>query len=808
MKKNISINISGIIFHIEEDGYDKLKEYLETIHRYFSSYDDSSEIIADIENRIAEIFLSKLKDGVQVITIEDVEALMATMGGIKDFKEIEVEEEEKEFEAEETFESESGASYKTESKTLFRDEKRKILGGVLSGIAHYFSIDPLWTRLLFIVLFFGVWFFPSTPVLLGVAYIIMWIIVPGTYNLEDQKKVKKMFRNPDGKVLGGVASGVGAYFGIDIVIVRLIFVVLALFGGSGLILYVILWIILPEARTITDKMEMQGEPVTLRNIETNIKKSLKVETNGEESLLMKILLFPFRIIAAAIKFLSQVLGPVAVFFIEAIRVIFGLILVLIAVVDTLGLLIAGGAILGLFTGSYFMDHVDFPIDLIRDEFTIIPLIAGFFAWLIPQVFLVILGISVITKKLMLNAKIGWSLFALWIISIIILAFSVPSIIGRYSRDGVYSEVDHYTIEAEKTVVLKLKQVGLEDYEVANLKLRGHEDSIFRLEKKFEARGKTRMEAIENAKMVTYNVDVKDSVLVFDSNIIFNEGAKFRGQELNMILYIPYNRPFLMNEDLRYIIRNTIYYYGYQVSDMERNTWMFTDDGLECITCKGENSSKRESNARSSNGDMLEFDLSDFTSVDIGSIFSAEIIQDDDWEVSVSGREDDLDDVVVKVLNSELEINFTRDISKWDKDREEVKVYIRMPDLESIDFSGAAKCRVQGFDQRRMEISLSGATVIDMEVELTEAKIRMGGVSKLKMFGRGEELEADISGAASLDAGDYIVDYAIIDVTGASRARVNVEKELEIDVSGGSVVRYLGNPMVKSDRASGSSIIKE
>ena len=140
MKKNISINISCIIFHIEEDGYDKLKEYLETMHRYFSSYDDSSEIIADIENRIAEIFLSKLKDGIQVITIEDVEALMATMGGIKDFKEIEVEEE-PEPAAKESY-SEGSESYQhAETKRLYRDEKRKILGGVLSGIAYYFSID-------------------------------------------------------------------------------------------------------------------------------------------------------------------------------------------------------------------------------------------------------------------------------------------------------------------------------------------------------------------------------------------------------------------------------------------------------------------------------------------------------------------------------------------------------------------------------------------------------------------------------------------------------------------------------------------
>jgi len=77
MKKNINIIISGIIFHIEEDGYDKLKEYLDNIHRYFASYNNSAEVIADIENRIAEIFLYKLRDGVQIINMEDLETLIA-----------------------------------------------------------------------------------------------------------------------------------------------------------------------------------------------------------------------------------------------------------------------------------------------------------------------------------------------------------------------------------------------------------------------------------------------------------------------------------------------------------------------------------------------------------------------------------------------------------------------------------------------------------------------------------------------------------------------------------------------------------
>jgi len=80
MKKTISINISGVIFHIEEDGYDKLKSYLTTVQQYFSTYEDSQEIIADIEARIAEIFLGKVNAGKQVITVEDVEMTVLDLG--------------------------------------------------------------------------------------------------------------------------------------------------------------------------------------------------------------------------------------------------------------------------------------------------------------------------------------------------------------------------------------------------------------------------------------------------------------------------------------------------------------------------------------------------------------------------------------------------------------------------------------------------------------------------------------------------------------------------------------------------------
>ena len=148
MKKNISINISGIIFHIEEDAFDKLKEYLDGINKYFSSFNDSQEIISDIESRIAEIFLAKLNDEKQVITLEDVESLTATMGSIRDFQTVE--EDFKEDNKEESSAQNERTFDQSYSKKLFRDGQRKILGGVCAGIAHYFNIDPLWIRLIFL----------------------------------------------------------------------------------------------------------------------------------------------------------------------------------------------------------------------------------------------------------------------------------------------------------------------------------------------------------------------------------------------------------------------------------------------------------------------------------------------------------------------------------------------------------------------------------------------------------------------------------------------------------------------------------
>ena len=400
MKKNISINISGIIFHIEEDAYEELKAYLDSINAYFSTFDDNQEIIADIESRMAEIFLSKLNEDKQVITQEDVKSLIATMGSIRDFQAVEEPLLDEEPRVEEEQAPGDGP------KRLFRDQKRKIIGGVCAGIAHYFNVDPLWIRLVFLLLLIGYG-------IIFIVYIIMWIVFPGNESLSEDKSVKKMYRDPDKQVLGGVASGMAAYFGIEAAIIRLIFVLSIFLGGTGLIAYIVLWIILPEAKSITDKVKMKGEPVTLSNIETNVKKSMNVKSDEDENIFVKILLFPFRLIAAIISGIGRILGPLMLFLVDFTRIIIGIFLIFIGLVVVFSMVVSLGALLGIFsTGmwdhSFVWGDIGFPIELVPESFPMFTAMAGFLVVLVPSIFLMLLGSSMIAKKIVFNTSTGWN----------------------------------------------------------------------------------------------------------------------------------------------------------------------------------------------------------------------------------------------------------------------------------------------------------------------------------------------------------------------------------------------------------------
>jgi phage shock protein PspC (stress-responsive transcriptional regulator) len=794
MKKNISINISGIIFHIEEDGYETLRKYLDSIKRYFASFEDSSEILIDIESRIAEIFLAKLNEGKQVITLEDVNSLVATMGSVNDFKAAEEQESGSgEFGAEENkSKNKSSGTAREAARKLVRDTKRKIAGGVCAGLAHYFNVDPVWPRLLFALLVLG-----SYGSLL-IVYIILWIALPASGELEDEASVKKMYRDSEKKVIGGVASGVAAFFGADLTLIRVLFVIFAFFGGLGLLVYIILWITLPAAKTITEKMQMQGEAFTLSNIETTVKKNLNEKDDQEESVLTRIVLFPFRIIAMIIDGISKVLGPLFKVAVDVLRTFIGIVISLSGLAMFVSILIMAGLVFGFISISALpswwdipVSEIGFPLEALRNSFPTWTIVFAFLMALIPAVFIILIGNSIIAKRIVFNAMAGWSMFVLFFISVAVLSFTIPQIIYSFKEEGEY-RVEKIFATNGKTAVLKVNEVGLDDYDVTSLTIKGYEGTELKLVQRFEAQGNTRKAAGENAQMIDYAVTQEDSVITFDSNITFKKDAKFRAQRLDMDLFVPYNTLFVIEEGMwRMIDNNFREYDGYQDSNFNK-TWRMTRDGFECVNCT-EPSERKVAELND------QYGLKDFNSVDLSGLFDVRIEQGDVFAVQMDGPEKEKARYEVYRDQETLVIEYNnKDKFFWKKDLfddDKVKITITMPELKELTVQGAGKLRFDGFHEQDTEIQLTGAVNGEGDIYAENLTVELTGASTLELKGSGQFMEANLTGACGLRAYNYEVNHAIVEAQGASSAKVFVTSKLEIDKGVASSVSHRGDAEV-------------
>lgn len=283
MKKVININFQGQVIAIEETAYEILKQYIESLKKYFSQEDGGDEIVNDIENRIAELFGNRLKLGINCITDDDVESIINSIGRPEDFDtEYKVDSESESKKIDEEVSEESELKSEEEPRTLNRNSKDQIIGGVCSGVAHYFKIDPTWIRLLFVI-FFGILFW---------VYIILWIVLKA--KPLESNVTKRLYRNPNDKYIAGICGGIAAYFKIESWIPRLIFILplfINIFGiisffplshlfkdvdfnwninGSVLLLYLVLWAIVPEAKTVKQKLEMMGEDDYIKNIRKRV----------------------------------------------------------------------------------------------------------------------------------------------------------------------------------------------------------------------------------------------------------------------------------------------------------------------------------------------------------------------------------------------------------------------------------------------------------------------------------------------------------------------------------------------------------
>ncbi|KAA9332640.1 PspC domain-containing protein [Adhaeribacter soli] len=848
MKKNISINLQGMIFHIEEDGYEVLNNYLNSIKIYFSGYAGHQEIIADIESRMAELFYANLTPSKQVITLEDVQALIKKMGSVNDFAQQDKDEDEAEIrgEAPKMIGSTTSGSYSSASgsdttgsatgpKRLFRDGNRKAIAGVASGIAAYFNTDPLWIRLLLVFL---VLIAPATAGISAgfiiLMYILCWISLPLNYDTPAGKGAyssanttsRKLFRNPDDKKLGGVCSGLALYLGIDPAVMRLIFLIGLFAGGASLLLYILLWIILPEAKTVTEKAQMQGKPLTLSGIENSLKNSLQPDgANQEESPLVRLILLPVRLISQILVVLSRVLGPVLNALLVVVRVFAGVMLIILAlsaIVALVSLLLVSS---GVIQDASFIDINNVPNNFFFTDFPLFGKIAGFVAGLIPAIFLIILGLGLLTKRFFMRATVGWTMFAVMLISGFIFLATIISYHKNFEENGTYTAEKTFPAANYQTISLDANKIERVFNDHIDLEVESHAGSDIRLVQQFSAEGRTEEDAIKNAQMMNYRAVQKDSSLILDNGFTFKPNAIYRDQDLSLKLLLPEAKTYRISYDLARMLPASNFDLNYTNDQIAKHTWKVKNNIFSCVTCtaadsaevKERNSSGYDPDSDSDN-DFLKtadefgsstrkLEAAGFKKVSVVGPFYVKITHGATFNVSARGDAKDLKEMRFEVEGTELSIYPKKSgFSLGGNHMDPIYISIQMPDLSEVSLVGASTAEIVGFKQNKLVVNQTGATKAFVRAETQTLEVNLTGASKAILEGTTRNLEADIIGGCELNSLKMQADNANLDVTGGSEAHVHVTRTLRGDVTGGSELTYTGNPeTINVDEAGGASV---
>lgn len=283
MKKTLTANISGKVFNIEEDAFSVLSKYLESISLYFKNYDDKDEILVDFEQRISENLLSILSNQSDVVQNSHIHKIIEIMGKPQDF----------DIDYSEDFDQ-------VKKFKLKRNNNDRIIAGVASGLAEYFKIDPLITRILLASLIFvgGFGFF---------FYIVCWIAMPKS-SMNESSNRKKFYRDSDEKIIAGVCQGIANYLSVEVLFIRIIFIAMIFIGGWGFIFYLILWLLSKSAKTIKQKMDMSGYKLDLDNVKKYYDDSLK-KNNGQKNK-SSFLFFPFKLVGQFFDKLLPFLGQI------------------------------------------------------------------------------------------------------------------------------------------------------------------------------------------------------------------------------------------------------------------------------------------------------------------------------------------------------------------------------------------------------------------------------------------------------------------------------------------------------------------
>ncbi|MDB5276840.1 MAG: PspC protein [Ferruginibacter sp.] len=651
MKQVININFHGQVVPIEVSAFDLLKQYTASLNTYFANEEGKEEIINDIESRIAELFQERLKKGVTCITDEDVNAIIKSMGRPEEFEG----EDSTAYTQTSTASSSATGNQQSQQNTtsagfkrLYRDETDKILGGVCAGLANYFGIDVVIVRIIFVVLAisFGFGLIP---------YIILWIAVPSTATKIIGGTRKRLFRDPDDKKIAGVCSGIGNYFGINPWIPRVLFLLPFLtfvfhwshwgfmefpnflrlgFSPGALIIYIILWLVIPEATSTAEKLEMKGEKVDLNSIKNSVVEEMKGVQQRAERLGHEARAFAEEKgktmgaeMGSAARRSGRSLGDIIVFIVKGFAYF----------------------IIGCFGFAFVVALFAFAVASIGvfplKDFLLTDGLQNYLAWGTLIFFIAVPVIGIITwiirrlAKMKSNRKvlrftfislyiIGWACFISLIASVgrdfksmnnIIeqdvnlanpgiakLEITNNSPLKKYYRNNwlkfePFQNLDDDTVFVEN-VSIKIIKATNDSFRVTMIKM---------------ANGENRRSADTLARLIQFNVAQHDSLLLLDKGIPITKDDKFRNQRVIITVYVPVGKQIRIDRNVGW--NNNIHFSGpwndhyndLDIDDEERGwqtdvNYVMRANGLYTLTGKPADEWKNgDRNKRDDNDDDRE-----------------------------------------------------------------------------------------------------------------------------------------------------------------------------------------------------------
>ncbi len=545
MNKTVNINLAGIFFHIDEDAYLKLQRYLEAIKRSFTDSQGRSEIIADIEARIAELFSERIQNERQVIGNKEVDEVITIMGQPEDY-----------LVDDEIFEDEPKRSYSrrsTTSKKLYRDTENSYVGGVSSGLAHYFGIDALWIRLIWFLLIFG--------------------------------------------------------------------------AGTGVLLYILLWIFVPEATTTSEKLMMKGEPVNISNIEKKIKDGFETVSESVTDVAKNVsdtisdatknvdFSKPGNKIKSSSKSFFDTIGDIIMFFFKVFAKFFGLILMIVGAVTIISLVVS------LFSLN-LLDNVHLPgVNFFSiAETANVPLwlmsILVFFLVGIIAFFIFYLGLKILINNLKsIGNAAKYTLLGLWLISLVSLIILSVKFGLSFKEEGTSVKTEKLaSITANDTIRLRMNDHELftrnryyrnygfdtayddNDNKILysrgiRLIVRSTKDSIGKIRIERSARGSDFLDAKDRAELIQYHYELKANELLLDSYFTLPLDAIRKGQKLKVTVYLPEGSVLYADENTYHYHSNDYYYNDILEHDMEEHYLKIISSGVECLDCPEDESFK-------------------------------------------------------------------------------------------------------------------------------------------------------------------------------------------------------------------------